>query len=153
MPDLAAATSFVPLDPSGKDAALELIRAYYAEDGHEFDAAVAVRALDLILAGGSAGHFWFISSGGAVAGYVCLCEGFSLETGGGDFYLDELFVIPEFRNRGIGRAAIGFAETEARSLGARRICLEVQAGNGRAGRLYDSLGYRRHDRGLMSRNL
>lgn len=153
MPDRSAGASFVPLDPVGKGTALDLVRAYYAEDGHDFNADVAARGLDLILAGGSAGHFWFIRSGGAIAGYVCLCEGFSLETGGGDFYLDELYVIPEFRNRGIGRAAIAFVETEARRLGARRICLEVQDGNGRAGNLYEALGYRHHARGLMSRSL
>lgn len=153
MPDRAAGASFVPLDPAGKDTALDLIRAYYAEGGHDYDPEVAAGGLDLLLAGRAAGHFWFIRSGGAIAGYVCLCEGFSLETGGGDFCLDELYLLPGFRGHGLGHAAVAFAETEARRLGARRVFLEVQAGNDRAARLYERLGYRSHDRGLMSRVL
>jgi GNAT superfamily N-acetyltransferase len=153
MPDRVTGTSFIPLDPALRDAALDLLEQYYAEDGHLFDAEVAARGLDLILGGGSGGHFWFIGTADEIAGYVCLCEGFSLETGGGDFYLDELFVLPAHRSKGLGRAAIAFVEDEARRLGARRICLEVQASNGAAGELYHRLGYRAHRRGLMSRAL
>jgi ribosomal protein S18 acetylase RimI-like enzyme len=144
---------FRPLTADRIPDAISMIRDYYREDGHRFDEVTALSAVRAIAEGGSAGHLWLIESDGNLVGYVCLCEGFSLETGGGDFYLDELYVRPEFRNAGIGRAAISHAEAEAVRLGARRICLEVQASNGKAARLYAGLGYQPHDRGLMSRRL
>ncbi|MBO9579768.1 MAG: GNAT family N-acetyltransferase [Sphingobium sp.] len=55
--------------------------------------------------------------------------------------LHDLAVDPDFRGRGIGRALFAAIESEARSLGAAKVTLEVLSRNDRAKRLYRSLGY------------
>jgi len=147
------APAFRPLTAADESAALALMRAFNAEDGHAFDPDLAAAALQRITAGDAAARFWLIELDGAVAGYLCVTTGFSLEVGGGDFFLDELFVVPAARDAGVGRAALAFAETEAAALGARRLCLEVERANLRARALYERRGYRDHDRHLMSKRL
>lgn len=144
---------FEPLTPRQQDQALALMRAYYVEDGHRFEPETAQRALDAILAGDAPAWFWLIALDGAVVGYLCLTGGFSLEVGAGDFFLDEIYVVPDVRSAGIGRAAVAFAEAEARAKGAARLCLEVQPENARAAALYVREGYESHGRPLMSKRL
>lgn len=148
-----SAPEFVALRPEDRLQALELMLAYYAEDGHEYRPAVADAALEAILAGAAPAWFWLIERDGAVAGYLCVTGGFSLEVGAGDFFLDELYVVPQARGRGIGQAAIAFAEAEAKARGAARLCLEVQPRNIRAAELYRRSGYESHGRPLLSKEL
>ena len=70
------------------------------------------------------------STGGPV-GYVVLTWSFSIESGGLDGYIDELFLLPEVRGRGLGRRVLALAEQEARRLGLLRLYLEVEHGNPR----------------------
>lgn len=73
----------------------------------------------------------------------------------GSFYIGNLAVVPECRNQGIGRQLLGqcIAEAsiaEAASLteaqdpaaGTNRIYISVDVSNGRAQKLYESLGFR-----------
>jgi ribosomal protein S18 acetylase RimI-like enzyme len=50
-------------------------------------------------------------------------------------------VVPEHRDRGIGRALMDAVEGEARGRGACKITLEVLSGNEGAKALYLALGY------------
>lgn len=145
------AASYARLQPADRDRILALIRAYATEDGQDFVPANATAAVDAILAGDPLGHIWLVQLDGACVGYVCVTRGFSLETGGGDYFLDEIYLVPEARGRGFGRATMAFAEAEARAMGAHRMCLEVEAHNRDAARLYDRLGYRGHARALKSK--
>jgi ribosomal protein S18 acetylase RimI-like enzyme len=83
-----------------------------------------------------------------------VCFGFSLELAGNDAYLDEIYVVPEARNRGIGRHALQQLNQPLAELGIRALHLEVDQHNHTAQRLYSALGYRKRDRYfLMSRDL
>jgi len=153
MTTTAAAPRFRPLDADDRDVALALMRAYYAEDGHRFDPDLAAEALNQIAAGTAAARFWLIEQDAHAAGYLCITLGFSLEVGGGDFFLDEIYITPEARGGGLGHTALAFAEQQAAALGAHRICLEVERHNDRARALYERSGYRSHARHLMSKPL
>lgn len=148
---MPAEVSFRLLDETDCETALRLMYAYYAEDGHEFVPERAATALKEISMGKVAARLWLICSGEDVVGYVCITLGYSLEVGGNDFFLDELFVIPEARGKGLGRAALDFAENESRKLGARRICLEVERHNEKAREIYVARDFHEHDRRLMSK--
>ena len=63
------------------------------------------------------------------------------ETEAGEYYLDSLAVMPEFRNRGIGRALLTHAIAEGKRLGLA-VTLAVDPDNTGAQRLYHSLGFR-----------
>ena len=78
-----------------------------------------------------------------------LTFGHSFELGGRDALIDELYVRPESRGRGLGRAGIEHAAV-CRAAGAGAIRLEVDDTNPDAPRLYDRMGFALDRRRLMS---
>lgn len=56
-------------------------------------------------------------------------------------YLEDLFVEPAYRSRGIGSRLVTVAEALARAFGCRRLELRVERSNLRARALYERLGY------------
>src|SRR5262249_26338223 len=83
-------------------------------------------------------------------GYFVLGFGFSLEFGGRDALLDELYVVPDCRGRGIGKAALEFAAAKCRERGLAALHLEADYFNKRAHALYLQFGFRDHERHLMT---
>jgi RimJ/RimL family protein N-acetyltransferase len=67
----------------------------------------------------------------------------TFEHGGRVAWLDELYVVPERRSRGIGRAMVARALAAAREAGCRAVDLEVDADHERAEHLYARHGFRR----------
>jgi ribosomal protein S18 acetylase RimI-like enzyme len=130
--------------PGDGPALVELQREFYREDGIAH-APINARALHRLLRSPQAGVAWVIESGAGRArspiGYIVLTIGYSLERGGRDSFIDELYVRPEQRGRGLGAHAIGTAEAAARRLGVRAVHLEVDTGNDRARRLYERSGF------------
>jgi GNAT superfamily N-acetyltransferase len=99
-----------------------------------------------------AGRVFLIFSGERCVGYLVLSFDFSLEYGGKNAWIDELFVERESRGEGVGSKALEFAFQAARELGAKVLHLEVNRGN-RAIDLYRRHGFEEHDRYLMSKRL
>jgi GNAT superfamily N-acetyltransferase len=56
--------------------------------------------------------------------------------------LNDLFVAPAARGRGVGHALLERCRLHARETGAQRMALETLVGNRAAQRLYESLGWR-----------
>ncbi len=65
------------------------------------------------------------------------------ETEAGEFYLDSLGVLPEFRGLGVGSRLLTAMRDRAFSEGHQRVGLIVDFDNPRAEKLYTSLGWRR----------
>jgi len=141
---------------SGADvpAIMRLMAGLYAEDGEiPLDPAAAERALRQLLALPEAGAVWLAEVGGEAVSYFALTWGFSLEYHGRDAYIDELYVAPAHRGRGIGREALAVADAACRSRGIRALHLEVERANARAEALYRQAGFLDQDRRLMTRRL
>ena len=75
---------------------------------------------------------------GKIAGYALLCKTWSQEAGGKTVWIDELYVLPEFRGQGIGHEF--FAELQ-KIEPAARYRLETEPDNLRAKKLYESMGF------------
>jgi ribosomal protein S18 acetylase RimI-like enzyme len=58
------------------------------------------------------------------------------------YYISNVAVEPSARGRGIGQTLIDDAERSARASGASSLCLDVEADNPKAQRLYERLGFR-----------
>lgn len=144
---------FSPLAIHDVDRLLEMMTDYYAFDHIPFDPEAARRAVRQLLADPGLGRAWLIESAGGAIGYVFLTFGYILEFGGKDAFVDELYLIPAFRSRGIGGQALTFVETEARKLGIRALRLEVSRDNLQALELYRKRGFAVHDRYLMTKVL
>lgn len=75
---------------------------------------------------------------GKTAGYALLCKTWSQEAGGPVVWIDELYVLPVFQGRGIGKAFFAGLEEIAP---AARYRLEIEPDNVRAEKLYRSMGF------------
>lgn len=129
-----------------------MVRAYYAEDGHGYDPVRQPAALRAIAGGDDLVRGWIVVLDGRDVGYAVVTISFSVESGGRDGFLDEVYLIPEVRNRGIGLRLLARLDDEARALGLNRLYLEVEHHNP-AIRLYRRAGYRDHRRHLMSKDI
>lgn len=135
-------------------ALLGLMRGYYRDDGLEFDVSHASTTMGRLLREPQWGFALLLEAEGSAAGYVAVCLGFSLELGGNDAFIDEVFVQPAQRGKGHGTKLLNAAAMLATQRGVRALHLEVDRGNASARDLYASLGYGLRDRYyLMTRLL
>jgi ribosomal protein S18 acetylase RimI-like enzyme len=133
---------------------LRFIRAYYRHDRRPFNVRTAGTAVRTLLTHPRQGRIWLICDRGKPVGYVVLTFGFSLEFGGREAVLEELYLMPSSRHRGIGACAVSFITSEARLLGMRALHLEVASWNTAARRVYEKAGLRVRERySLMSQRL
>ncbi len=84
-----------------------------------------------------------------LVGYLVLTWGYSLESGGREALIDEVYVEP--KGRGAGSALVDAAIVECERRGLRRVFLETEAANGRARELYLRKGFEVDDSVWMSR--
>lgn len=68
------------------------------------------------------------------------------ETGPGEFYLDSLAIVPEYRGMGIGKLLIEAAINRGRELGYHEFSLLVSVKKTRLKAYYESLGFRKSGR-------
>jgi ribosomal protein S18 acetylase RimI-like enzyme len=116
-----------------------------------FDEPVVRHVLHEFLANPDLGAAWIFSEGATPVGYIVLTLGYSFEYHGREAFVDELYVEPQYRRRGIGREAMNFVEEQARTMGVTALHLEADHGNDAALELYRRSGYVAHDRHLMTK--
>ena len=133
---------------------LELMRGLQQDDPWSvpFREEVVRKSLCELLVTPSAGRAFLIRDEQLTVGYLVLSFDFSLEYGGKNAWIDELFIRPEFRGKGIGSEALDFAARTAGEAGAKVLHLEVNRGNP-AIDLYRRNGFKDHDRFLLSKSL
>jgi ribosomal protein S18 acetylase RimI-like enzyme len=102
-----------------------------------------------IAAGEPFARAWIVRQAHEAIGYVVLTLGYSIEYGGRDGFIDDLYLVPAARGRGAGRKLLDFTLARASELGIRTLHLEVEAGNDSATRLYRSAGFEATGRTLM----
>lgn len=126
------------------------MQAFYAEEGLAYEAGRAEQALGLLLADPTLGRAWLVEGG---VGYVVVTAGFSLEFAGRFALLDEIYLVPEARGRGLGGRMLAFVAEACRAKGFQALRLEVERHNAHARGLYSRSGFVAHDRDLMTRML
>jgi len=148
----------VTVDPSFRQAAesdtaalLKFMQAYYAFDGHGFDEQKARAALTTLLRDANLGRVWLLLDGESPVGYVVICFGYSLEWLGRDAFVDEFYLLPEYREHGWGRKTMAFVEEAARSLKVRALHLEVVRENVTALQVYRKLGFKDRESTFLSK--
>ena len=137
-----------------EDAALLLTmsRAFHDEDGSPLDAA-AQATIAHVAAGEPLAPAYLLEENGADIGFFILTLGYSVENGGTDGFIDDIYLIPAARGRGLGQKAVGLAMEEAKAIGIRVLLLEVEAQNARAYHLYRKMGFADTKRRLLRRVL
>lgn len=116
--------------------------------GQASDLAGARRFLEQRIVSGESVIFLAADTGGGsvdALGFTQLYPFFTSVGLARTFVLNDLFVRPDARGRGVGRALLERAREHARSTGARRVDLQTARTNTSAQALYESFGYERND--------
>jgi ribosomal protein S18 acetylase RimI-like enzyme len=133
------------------DRLLPLMRDFYSFERLPYDETRSKHLLAQLIEGRDLGRLVVFEDAKQLVGYMVLGFGFSLEFHGRDCFIDEFYVQPEQRQQGIGRAAVGFAIETCRELGIKALHLEADHFNTRGHEFYKRLGFKDHDRHLMTR--
>lgn len=104
---------------------------------------IAERAAPLI----ESGELTLLLAGDDPDGFAVLRFRPSIYTGALDAYLEELYVVPDRRGRGLGRALLEAAMQLARERGAAHFELTTSEGDVAARALYDSAGFTNREGG------
>lgn len=125
--------------PADVDVLVQLAEEYCEADGHVFDVATVRAGLEPLLVDDRHGVVFVAELDRAVDGYGVVTWGWSIEIGGLDVVLDELYA--RTKGRGVGTALIRRLEADCRTRGVKRIFLETELSNEDARRLYEREGY------------
>ncbi len=121
-----------------------LFDAYRRFYGQAADPAAAAAFLQQRLQRGDSVLLLALDGDGEPAGFVQLYPSFSSVRIARTFILNDLFVVPSQRRRGVARQLLEAAEAQARELGAVSLSLSTAVDNHAAQRLYASAGWVRN---------
>ncbi|MEO9780313.1 MAG: GNAT family N-acetyltransferase [Sedimentitalea sp.] len=131
-----------------------LVAAFHAEQGIEQSDAARQAGLAPLLDGIPHGAAYLIGPARAPIGYVIVTFGWSVEFGGMDAFIDELYLRRAVRRRGIATEVLISLPKALGDAGVKGLHLEVDREDEAAQRLYARAGFRARERYmLMSRKL
>ena len=121
---------------------IELVEALYTEDPSPLQPTPAHtrRTFDTFAQHPEKGAALLIEQDGQLAGYALLVFFWSNEYGGHKVFVDELFIRPEWRGRGLATGFFAYLQQEWSDF-AVAFELEVTPQNAEARRLYERLGF------------
>jgi ribosomal protein S18 acetylase RimI-like enzyme len=129
-----------------------LVAAFHAEQDIAVPEQARHAGLEPLLAGSPHGAIYLIGPARAPIGYVVVSFGWSIEFGGLDGFVDEVYVRPKVRGRGIASEVLQTLPKALAGAGLKALHLEVDRTNEPAQRLYKRAGFELRPRyALMSR--
>ncbi|MEN9059893.1 MULTISPECIES: GNAT family N-acetyltransferase [Ponticoccus] len=131
------------------DKLLPLVSAFHAEMGFDTDAEHQSNAIAPLLAGSPHGAAWLIGPRRAPVGYIVVTFGWSVEYGGLDAIVDEIYVRPAVRKRGMGFEALNGIAKALKEGGVRALHLEVDMADETAVRFYSRARFAPRDGYLL----
>lgn len=129
-----------------------LVAAFHGEQEIVSTAEARLDGLRPLLDGSPHGAIYLIGPARAPIGYVIVTFGWSIEFGGLDGFVDELYVRPKVRRRGIASEVLQTLPRALAGAGLKALHLEVDREAEATQRLYKRAGFALRDRyALMSR--
>ncbi len=139
--------------PEDEAKLVELMAEFYAEAGFELNRRHAAEAFGTLLADKRLGQVWLIETASEFAGYVALTFGYSMESGGRDATLEDLYIRAPFRGGGLGKGALAEMRAFCIEHGIRAVSVEVGRENDAAQEVYRTAGFSATDRQLLTLEL
>ncbi len=131
-----------------------LVAAFHQEEGIELSPDQRRSGLLPLLEGIPHGVAYLIGPARAPIGYIVLTFTWSVEYGGLDGFIDEIYLRPAVRGRGIASEVMQTLPAKLAEAGLNTIHLEVDRDNTRAMKLYERIGFRpRESYVIMSKRL
>ena len=138
--------------PDDLDRLCRLVAGFHQEAGIEQSEEVRRDGLTPLLEGVPHGVVYLMGPTRAPIGYVVVTFGWSVEFGGMDAFIDEIYVRPAVRGRGIASDVLISLPKALAGAGVKALHLEVDREDEAAQRLYARTGFASRDRYmLMSR--
>lgn len=130
------------IQPKDREAFIALGRAFYHSEAvlSPIPEEHFARTFDEVLSGNPYADALMVEWEGQAVGYAILALTWSNEAGGMVLWLEELYILPDFQGRGLGKEFFAYVE-EQYAQKALRFRLEVTEDNTGAIRLYNKLGY------------
>ncbi|SFB79234.1 GNAT family N-acetyltransferase [Tropicimonas isoalkanivorans] len=122
-----------------------MVEAFHAEHGIVQDDETRAAALLPLLEGSPLGVIYIVGPRNAPVGYVAISFGWSIEMGGIDGFIDEIWIRPAVRDKGMGSEALSALIPALREAGVAALHLEVDE-NSSAVSLYERLGFASRER-------
>jgi GNAT superfamily N-acetyltransferase len=130
-----------------------MMEEFYAEGGYPLNHRRAADAFTALLTDERLGYVFFIQSNSQDVGYVVVTLCYSMEYGGLNAFVDDLFVRRPFRGSGLGTAALTEARAFCVTRGVRAIHVETGRDNAAAQVVYRRVGFAHTDRQLLTLRL
>ena len=134
-------TALTLAKPDDLDRLMPLCTAFQTEQGLPRDDTSLRNALAPLLEGSAHGAVYIAGPVRAPIGYAVVCFGWSLEFGGLDGFLDEIYIRPGVRGRGIGTEILNALPRALAGAGLKALHLEVRRDNEKARALYARLHF------------
>jgi diamine N-acetyltransferase len=129
---------------------VELMAEFYAESDYPLNRQRAATAFRQLLERPALGRAWFVTESGSAVGYIVLTIGFSMEYGGLSAFIDDFYIRPTHRGRGLGHRTLKAVKHWAVEQGIRALHLEVGRDNGAGQAVYRKAGFTDNDRQLLT---
>ncbi len=140
--------------PEHLERLVSLVEAFHVEAGIASTEDCRRAGVVPLLDGIPHGCAYLIGPPRAPIGYIVICFGWSVEFAGLDAIVDELYIRPGVRGRGIATEALTALPRALGSFGLRAIHLEVDKDNAAAIKLYHRAGFQARDKYMfMTRTL
>ncbi|WP_299731415.1 N-acetyltransferase [uncultured Tateyamaria sp.] len=127
------------------DRLMPLVTSFHAEEGITLSDEDRLNAVQPLLDGSPHGAAYLIGPPRAPIGYIVVSFGWSIEFAGMDGFVDELYVRPGVRGRGIASEVLIALPRALAGVGLKALHLEVNTSNKPAQRLYRRAGFSLRD--------
>jgi ribosomal protein S18 acetylase RimI-like enzyme len=131
----------------------QLLVEHLRELGIDASATALTQVLEDVARDSARGFILVARENGRVVGVAYVATILSMEHCGPVAWLEELYVTPDCRHRGVGTAPVSAVLEQVEAAGLVAIDLEVDAAQRRAISFYQRLGFRRLDRSRLVRRL
>ena len=132
---------------------VELMQRAHADAGFALDRELARVTFCALLSDRNSGIAWVALRDQKPEGYIVVTLKLSMESGGRDAFIDDLFVCQNARRKGVGCALVSAAFTECRRIGVCCVHVETGIDDQGAQAFYARCGLKNRGHTLLTRTL
>lgn len=131
--------------PDDEAALVALVARFHDEFARGVDPVKRAAAIAPLLEGSPYGAAYLLGPRNAPVGYILVTFGWSVELGGMKSWIDEIYVRPNVRGRGIATEVLSAIARMLKSAGVSVIDIEIDRAETDADRLFARAGFKRRD--------
>ena len=139
--------------PADLEALLWLLTNFSEEAGTNFGREHLLAGLEPLLSNQGLGLVFVAELDIVLVGYAVIGWGWGIESGGKEALIDEVFVLKNHRNQGIGAKMLSEVMTQLERHNTKAVFLETEAQNPNSRKLYQNLGFETEDSVWMRKAL